>query len=75
MDPDGNNYSAFMTDEKLLDISDLSNFIPFNQLTNEIVTGWVEDAYGSTVVQEYKDMLDQQINEQQNPQSAWGKVS
>jgi hypothetical protein len=75
VDPDGNNYSAFMTDEKLLDISDLSNFVPFNQLTNQIVTGWVENAYGPEVVQEYKDMLAQQINEQQNPQSAWGKVN
>lgn len=41
-------------------------FIPYNQLTKEIVVGWVEDALGEQV-QSYKDSIAAQIEAQINP--------
>jgi hypothetical protein len=46
-----------------------STFIPFQDLTLEIVQGWVENAIGNDVLQMYKDNLDKKIQEKINPTS------
>jgi hypothetical protein len=47
-----------------------STFIPFQDLTLEIVQGWVENAIGNDALQMYKDNLDKKIQERINPTSA-----
>ena len=59
--------SAYGTES--LTLGDLSDFIPFADLTNEDTTGWVEDTMGEDQVQELKDNLDSNIAEQINPTS------
>jgi hypothetical protein len=43
------------------------NFIPYAELTEEIVIGWVKDALGAEKVQEYENLLAAQIERQKNP--------
>lgn len=42
-------------------------FIPYADLTQDIVVGWVEDALGAEQVQQYKDNIAGQIANQINP--------
>ena len=44
-------------------------FIPFEDLTNEIVVGWTKDAIGEEQVQAIEDSLAAQIAELENPTS------
>ena len=46
--------------------------IPFNQLTEEIVVGWVKDKFGEEKVAEIEAALQAQIDEQQSPTKAAG---
>ena len=48
---------------------DLADFVPFADLTNEMVTGWVEAAMGEESVQSLKDSLNLAIESQINPTS------
>ena len=59
--------SAYGT--QFLTLGDLSDFIPFADLTNAITTGWVEDTMGADKVQEMKDILDANIAGQITPTS------
>jgi hypothetical protein len=47
----------------------LSDFVPFDELTNEMVSGWVESAMGEEEVQSKKDALEAAIQNQINPTS------
>lgn len=42
-------------------------FIPYDQLTQEIVIGWTEEALGAEQVQAYKDNIAKQIADQIDP--------
>lgn len=42
-------------------------FIPYDQLTQNIVVGWVEEALGADQVQMYKDSVAKQIADQIDP--------
>lgn len=44
-----------------------STFIPFQDLTLEIVQSWVENAMGNDTLQIYKDNLNKKIQEKINP--------
>jgi hypothetical protein len=46
-----------------------ATFIPFEDLTNSIVTGWAENAIGAEGVQGIKDGIDSQIQEMIAPTS------
>ena len=48
---------------------DIENFIPFADLTNEIVSGWVIDGMGEDEVASLKEGLDNDIDGQINPTS------
>jgi hypothetical protein len=52
-----------------LDVSDLSNFIPWADLTESIVQGWVESTIGQEVILQMKSDIESNINEQINPSS------
>ena len=50
-----------------LDTSDLSDFIPFSDLTASKVQGWVETAIGEDEIQNQKDSIALAIENMTNP--------
>lgn len=48
------------------------NLIPFSDLTEDLVIGWVKDKFGSDKVTEINDALLTQISEQAHPTKATG---
>tara|TARA_R110000851_G_scaffold6665_1_gene26684 strand:- start:27 stop:392 length:366 start_codon:yes stop_codon:yes gene_type:complete len=57
VDAEGNPYTASIYGTQVLDTSDLSGFIDFDNVTPADVQGWVEAAIGSDQVQTYKEIL------------------
>jgi len=68
-DTKGNNYSASVYGTHSVNADDISNFIPFADLTNDIVTGWVTAGLGDDEVANLKSGLDSNIDNQINPTS------
>ena len=69
-DPEGNPYTATMYSTKALSLADVgTDFIPFADLTNEVITGWTEAAMGTDEVQTHKNGLDTNITKQVTPTS------
>ena len=68
-DSEGNNYSASVYGTHSVNADDISSFIPFADLTNDVVTGWVTSGMGEDEVQSLKDGLDSNIDSQINPTS------
>ena len=68
-DSEGNNYSASVYGTHNVNADDISNFIPFADLTNDIVTGWVTSGMGDDEVANLKSGLDSNIENQINPTS------
>ena len=66
-DPEGNPYAASVYGSQVVSTDDLSNFKPFADLTNAIVTGWVETVMGADEVASMKSGLDANITEQITP--------
>ena len=60
-DSEGNNYSASVYGTYSVNADDISNFIPFADLTNDTVTGWVTTSMGDEEVANLKTGLDEQI--------------
>jgi len=60
-DAEGNNYSASVYSTYSVNADDISNFIPFADLTNDMVTGWVTAGMGDDEVASLKSSLDDQI--------------
>ena len=48
------------------------NLIPFSDLTEELVIGWVKDKFGEDKVTEIEAALQSQLDEQRNPTKAAG---
>jgi hypothetical protein len=70
VDAEGNPYTASVYGTQVLDTSDLSGFIDFDNVTSSAeVQGWVESAMGEEQVQSLKDNLDANIADQINPTS------
>ena len=68
-DAEGNNYLASVYGTHSVNADDIANFIPFADLTNDTVTGWVTTGMGDDEVQSLKDGLDSNIDSQINPTS------
>lgn len=60
-DAEGNNYSASVYGTHSVNADDISNFVPFADLTNDTVTGWVTAGMGDDEVASLKSSLDDQI--------------
>ena len=60
-DSEGNNYSASVYGTHSVNADDISSFIPFADLTNNTVTGWVTSGMGDDEVASLKSSLDDQI--------------
>ena len=65
----GNSYQAYIVGTQMLDTSTITEFIPFEDLTNEIVTAWVITAMGTEAVDAIKLGIVNQIDAQVNPTS------
>jgi hypothetical protein len=68
-DSEGNNYAAFVYGTQGVNADDITNFVPFTDLTNDLVTGWVIDVMGEDEVDNLKSGLDNAIDGQINPTS------
>lgn len=49
--------------------SDDPNFVPYNELTQDIVVQWIQSSLGVTGVAMYEDQLAEQLTSFKNPQS------
>ena len=63
------DYSASTYGTQILNTEDIQDFKPFDEVTSEMVEGWVKDAMGEEQVTEIETTLDQQIEDQKNPTS------
>ena len=69
VDSNDNPYVASVYGTQAISTDDIENFIPFADLTNTTVTGWVETVMGEDKVAEMKTNLDNNIESQINPTS------
>ncbi len=60
-DAEGNDYTATIYSTQGLTVDDIGSFIPFADLTNDTVTGWVTTSMGDEEVANLKTGLDEQI--------------
>jgi len=63
------DYSATSIGTQIVAVDPETEFIPFDELTNEIVVGWTKDAMGEEEVQAIEGGIASQINELENPTS------
>ena len=59
--------SATLYGTQILDTSDLANFIPFADLTEKDIEGWVKTALGNNQIKIKKDSIKNSILELSNP--------
>ncbi len=69
VDSEGNPYSATKIGTQTLDTSQIKNFIPFNQLTNDEVVAWTQGAMGEEQVANIETSIQNQIDKLITPTS------
>jgi len=69
LDSNLNHYSATNIGTQVVPLAPETPFIPFEDLTNEIVVGWTKDAMGADQVQAIESNIASQIAELENPSS------
>ena len=69
VDPAGNPYSATNIGTQTLDTSQITNFIPFDQLTNDGVVAWTKGAMGDEQVASIESSIEKQIQDLITPTS------
>jgi len=69
VDPEGNAYQASSIGTQNLNTDDITDFIPFDQLTNDQVVQWVKDAMGEERVSSLESNLESQIDNLITPTS------
>ena len=62
LDPQGNPYQARSIGTQVLSTDDITDFIPFEDLTNEIVVEWTKGAMGEEEVASIEANIQSQIN-------------
>jgi len=68
-------YTSSTYGTQILSTSDIGNFVPFDELTTEIIEGWVFTAMGDEEVAKTEAYLDFLIGLQKNPISVTKKIS
>ncbi len=63
------DYSATNIGTQVVPLSEGGAFIPFEDLTNEIVVGWTKEAMGEDQVDQIETSIASQIEDQKNPVS------
>ena len=61
VDPQDNPYSATSIGTQTLDVSEITNFIPFDQVTNTEVVAWTQEAMGEEQVTNIEASIASQI--------------
>ena len=61
------DYSASSYGTQSLNTKDIQGFVPFDNVTSEMVNNWVWTAMGEEQVTQIETTLDQQIEDQKNP--------
>jgi hypothetical protein len=69
LDPEGVAYSATNIGTQVLDTSGITDFIPFDQLTNDEVVAWTKGAMGDEQVAEIESSIENQIQDLITPTS------
>ena len=69
VDSKGNPYSATSIGTQTLDTSQITNFIPFDQLTNDEVVAWTKGAMGDEQVASIEASIQSQIDSLITPTS------
>jgi hypothetical protein len=62
LNPEGVAYSATSIGTQTLDVSDVTDFIPFEDLTNEQVVAWTKGAMGEEQVASIEASIQSQID-------------
>ena len=69
LDPQDNPYTATSIGTQTLNTSDITDFIPFEDLTNEEVVAWTQGAMGEEQVTQIETNIDAQIENLITPTS------
>ena len=69
LDTQGNPYSATNIGTQILDTSQITDFIPFDQLTNDEVVAWTKGAMGDEQVAQIEASIQDQIDSLITPTS------
>jgi hypothetical protein len=69
LDPEGIPYTSFWENTIAIDTSNITNFIPFSELTNEISVGWVHSTMGAETVVFWEETVAYSIENLINPVS------
>ena len=67
LDPNENPYTATNIGTQILNIDDITNFIPFDQLTNQDVITWTQNTMGVETVEQIETNISTQIDALINP--------
>jgi len=67
LDPNQNPYTATNIGTQILNINDITNFIPFDQLTNQDVISWTQNTMGVEMVEQIETNISTQIDALINP--------
>lgn len=60
-------YSSSISDSASFSTANVDNFIPYQDLTNDIVIGWIQALLGVDGVANYESSIQGQIDSQINP--------
>ena len=63
------SYEGRVIGTQIVDTTNIVDFIPVDELTNEILVGWTKDAMGPERVSEIESNIDAQIAEATEPTS------
>ena len=69
LNPEGEPYAATNIGTQVVPLDESTPFVPFSDLTNDIVVGWTKDAMGEEQVQAIETSVAGQIEELINPTS------
>ncbi len=75
LDPEGNAYSATSIGTQTLSTETITDFIPFDELTNAEVVEWTKTTMGTEQVDSIESSIDSQIDEKINPTSVTLTIS
>lgn len=62
-------YQSYLIGTQILDISNITDFTPFEDLTNEEVVAWCKSAMGAEQVTQIETTIASNIQDQVNPSS------
>ena len=60
-------YSSSISDSAKFSTDNVDNFTPYDELTNDIVVGWIKSVLGPDTVANYEESIQGQIDAQINP--------